>query len=179
MPPPRKIDLLPDHLRRFLQEELKARGFGGYEDLAEALNFRLEGEGLELRIGKSALHAYGSEFREYARAQEEVQDEIKAFLAEATASDEVDVTSALFQQLTTLAFRTQMAIAQSEGGVVDPRGLKDLTTALNNLIRSTDQRGKIAAELQRDQAAKIDGAVAGGAMDEAAAQRAREVLGFA
>ena len=53
MPPPRKVDLLPSELRRWLQAELKERGFAGYEDLAEALNFRLEEAGLELRIGKS------------------------------------------------------------------------------------------------------------------------------
>jgi hypothetical protein len=70
VPPPRKVDLLPPELRGWLQEELRARGFGGYEELAEALNFRLEEEGVELRIGKSALHAYGSEFREYAQMQE-------------------------------------------------------------------------------------------------------------
>ena len=66
MPQPRKIDLLPQELRLWLQEELKARGFGGYDDLTEALNGRLEEEGLELRLGRSAVYAYGHEFREYA-----------------------------------------------------------------------------------------------------------------
>ncbi|KAF0674356.1 phage protein Gp27 family protein, partial [Profundibacterium mesophilum] len=86
MPSPRKVDLLPPEVRGWLQEELKARGFGGYEELAAALNARLELDGLELRISKSALHAYGSDFRDYARAQEQAQDEIRAFLAEASLS---------------------------------------------------------------------------------------------
>ena len=179
MPQPRKVDLLPAEVRRWLHEELKARGFGGYEELTEALNFRLEEEGVELRIGKSALHAYGAEFRDYARMQEQAQDEIKAFLQEASVADEVDVTSALFQQLTTIAFRTQMAIQTAEGGVVDPKGLKELTTALNNLIRSSELREKIAGEERAKAAAKLDGAVASGAIDAQAAQRAREIMGFA
>lgn len=178
MPAPRKIDLLTTELRRWLQEELKAQGFGGYERLAERLAFRCEEAGLELRIGKSALHAYGSEFREYAVMQEQAQDEIRAFMTQMTAGQEVDVTSALFQQLTTIAFRAQMAIARGEQEI-DARGLKDLTSALNNLIRSTDLREKIAAEERRAAAAKLDGAVATGAIDAEAAQRAREIMGFA
>ena len=59
MPPPKKVDLLPSELKRWLQDALKERGFAGYEDLAGELNFRLEEDGLELRIQKTALHAYG------------------------------------------------------------------------------------------------------------------------
>ena len=161
MPQPRKVDLLPEELRAWLQEELRARGFGGYEELAEGLNARLAAQGCELRIGKSALHAYGQEFRDYARLQEQAQDEIRAFLAEASLADEVKVTSALFQQLTTIAWRLQMAMA-SPDQLPDPKGLKDLTTALNNLIRSSDLREKIVAEERRAQAQRLDGAVRGG-----------------
>ncbi len=35
MPPPRKVDLLPADLKRYLQEALKERGFAGYEELAK------------------------------------------------------------------------------------------------------------------------------------------------
>ena len=103
MPPRRKIDLLPKEFRQWLQDELKKRGFSGYDDLTEALNWRLEEEGMELRIGRTAVHAYGQEFQEYADMQERAQDEIRAFLEEASLKEEVDVTSALFQQLTTCA----------------------------------------------------------------------------
>lgn len=176
MPPPRKVDLLPADLRGWLQEELRARGFGGYEELAEALNRRLHKAGLELRIGKSALHAFGAEFREYARMQEQAQDEIKAFLAEASLSEEMDVTRVLFQQLTTLQFKMQMTLA---GGDLDPRGMKDLSVALNNLIRSTALREKIVAEERAVQSGKLDAAVAAGDIDQAAAARARAIMGFA
>ncbi|SFQ14140.1 Protein of unknown function [Roseivivax halotolerans] len=178
MPPPRKVDLLPSEIRDWLQEELKLRGFGGYEELAEALNWRLEEAGLELRIGKSALHAYGSEFREYAQLQEQAQDEIRAFLADASLGQEIDVTKALFQQLTTIAFRVQMAMATANE-LPDPRGMKDLTTALNNLIRSTELRDKIAAEERQAMSEKLAAAEASGdAADQAALARAREIMGF-
>lgn len=178
MPQPRKIDLLPAELRGWLQDELRARGFGGYEGLADALALRCEEAGLELRIGKSALHAYGQEFRDYSRLQEQAQDEIRAFLAEASLADEVKVTSALFQQLTTIAWRLQMAMA-SPDQLPDPKGLKDLTTALNNLIRSSDLREKIVAEERRAQAQRLEGAVEAGAIDAEAAAKARAIMGFA
>ncbi|UWQ00839.1 DUF3486 family protein [Aliiroseovarius crassostreae] len=177
MPPPRKVDLLPAELRRWLQDELKERGFSGYEDLAESLNFRLEEEGLELRIGKSAIHAYGQEFQEYAALQEQAQDEIRAFLEEANLQDEVDVTSALFQQLTVVQWKLQKAMSNPEN-LPDPRGMKDLTTALNNLIRSTSLRDGILKAERAAQSEKLDKAVAAGDIDRVAAERAREIMGF-
>ena len=177
MPPRRKIDLLPPELRRWLQEELKERGFSGYEDLTEALNFRLEGEGLELRVGKSAVHAYGQEFQDYATMQEQAQDEIRTFLEEASLKDEVDVTSALFQQLTTIQWRLQMMMADPDN-LPDPRGVKDLTTALNNLIRSTTLRDGILKAEQAKQTERLEQAVEAGDIDKEAARKAREIMGF-
>ena len=177
MPPPRKVNLLPSELRRWLQDELKERGFAGYEDLAEALNFRLEEEGLELRIGKSAIHAYGQEFQQYAAMQEQAQDEIRAFLEEASLKEEVDVTSALFQQLTTIQWRLQMMLANPDQ-LPDPRGMKDLTTALNNLIRSTSLRDGILKAERAAQSDRLEQAVASGEIDRAAAEKAREIMGF-
>ncbi|MBY6091062.1 phage protein Gp27 family protein [Maritimibacter alkaliphilus] len=178
MPPPRKIDRLPEELRRWLQEELRKRNFSGYEELAEDLAFRCEEEGVELRIGKSAIHSYGQEFRDYARAQEQAQEEIRTFLEEASLTDEANVTKALFQQLTTIQWRLQMAMADPEN-MPDPRGMKDLTTALNNLIRSTSLRDAILTAERKAQGEKLDAAVAAGDIDKAAAEKARSIMGFA
>jgi len=60
----------------------------------------------------------------------------------------------------------------------DPRGMKDLTTALNNLIRSTSLRDGILKAERDAQSARLDEAVADGAIDEAAAAKAREIMGF-
>ncbi|WP_420011478.1 phage protein Gp27 family protein [Tateyamaria sp.] len=144
MPARRKIDLVPDQLRHWLQDELKSRGFADYDDVTKALNARLDAAGLNLNIGRSAVHAYGTEFRQFAVMQAQAQDEIRAFLDEASLKDEVDVTSALFQQLTTLQWRLQTTMAQKDR-LPDPRGMKDLTTALNSLIRSTGLRRSILA----------------------------------
>jgi hypothetical protein len=178
MPAPRKVDLLPPELKRWLEAELRIRGFAGYEALAEALNWKLEEEGLELRIQKSALHAFGAEYKDFARMQEEVQQEMRAFLIEASMADEAQVTKSLFQQLTAIQWRLQMSMT-SEESMPDPRGVKDLTTALNNLIRSTSLRDAILKAERLAQAAKLDQAVAAGEVTEDFRAEARRIMGFA
>jgi len=142
MPRARKVDRLPPELRAWLQDELRQRGFGGYDDLTDALNNRLAQQGLELRLGRTAVQNYGREFRDYARLQERAQDEIRTFLAELSMAEEVDITSALFQQLTTIQWRLQMSLTHPDS-MPDARGMKDLTQALNNLIRSSALRDGI------------------------------------
>jgi hypothetical protein len=178
MPPPRKVDLLPPHILEWLHGEFKARGFGDYEGIAERLNARLAAEGCTLSIRKSALHDYGAEFRAYALMERQSQAQIRAFMEEASLRDEADVTTALFQQLTAIQFRLQMAMAV-EGERPDPRGMKDLTVALNNLIRSSSLRAAIVTAEHREQAARLDAAVGAGDIDAEAAARARRIMGFA
>lgn len=177
MPPPRKIDRLPPELRQWLQEELIACGFGDYVGISQRLSERADEAGLEVRIGKSAIHAYGQDFKQYAEAQRQAQDEIKAFLEEASLKDETDVTRALFQQLTTLQWRLQMTLAAPDADV-SPKGMKDLTTALNNLIRSTSLRDAILKDERKRLSDRIDRAESTGDLDVTAAQKAREIMGF-
>ena len=80
--------------------------------------------------------------------------------------DEVDVTSALFQQLTTLQWRLQMALADPDK-LPDPRGMKELTTALNNLIRSSSLRDGILKAERARQSERLEEAV-----------EVREIMGF-
>lgn len=178
MPPPRKIDRLPSELRQKLNEELKRRNFSDYEQLAEDLAFWCEEQGIEIRIGKSAIHAYGQEMRDYVRMQEQAQDEIRAFLEQASMADEANAQKALFQQLTGIQWQMQKQM-MVEGALPDPKGMKDLSTALNNLIRSTSLRDAIIKADRAEQAAKLDAAAAAGDIDQDFRQKAREIMGFA
>lgn len=178
MPPPRKIDRLPLQLRQWLNEELKKRSFSGYEQIADDLAFRCEEEGIEFRVGKTAIHAYGQEFRDYARMQEQAQDEIRTFLEQASMTDEANVTKALFQQLTGIQWQLQKAMTVNNE-LPDARGMKDLTSALNNLIRSTSLRDAIIKADRAEQSAKLDAAVATGEISTDFRQHAREIMGFA
>lgn len=165
MPPPRKIDQLPADTRQWLQDELMARGFGDYENLARDLNVLLEEQDLDITIGKSAIHNYAQDFKSYGEAQKQAQEEIRTFLQEASLQDEVDVTSALFQQLVAIQWKLQMMLANPDM-LPDPRGMKDLTSALNNLIRSTSLRDDILKSLQAQQSKTLEKAVDAGDIDK-------------
>lgn len=179
MPAPRKVDLLPVELKLWLQDELRARGFGGYEDLAEALNFRLEEEGLELRIRKSALHEFGAEYREFVRLQEQASDWAKEWLGEMGMDDQAQRQNVLFQMLTTLAFKVMQAQVGKDGDEISPQELHFLARMMKDVMQSSGIVQAMREKERKDQAAKLEAAVAGGDIDAAAAEKARRILGFA
>lgn len=153
MPRPRKINLLPAELRAWLNEELKERGFSGYEDLAEALNFRLEEEGMELRIGKTAVHAYGKEYAEFARLNEEASAWASSWLQDNGLEEEAQRHNVLFQMMTTVAFKVLVSMQAKEGGQIDPRDLAFLGKMMKDLMNSSGIREKLIAD-ERERAAK-------------------------
>lgn len=159
MPPPRKVDLLPADLRDWLREELIARGFGDYEALSDALNQKLAISGSTLTIKKSALHEFGSEYREFVRLQEEAGDWVEGFVRDIGMEGEAERHGALFQMLTALAFKTMKSAMEAEAP--DPKNLAYLGKMLKDLMASSGLREKMKA----DERARI--------REEAAAEAAR------
>lgn len=146
MPPPRKVDLMPEELRAWLKEELRARGFADYEGLAQALNVRLEDAGLDLRIGKSAVHAYGQEYEEFVRYQEEASAWAAGWMNDNGLEEEAQRHNVLFQMITTLAFKVMQAQMTREGGEIDPRELHFLGKMLKDVMSSSGIREKLVTE---------------------------------
>ena len=179
MPPPRKIDLLPPELRAWLQEELRARGFGQYEDIAEALNFRLEEAGLNLRIRKSAIHAWGSEYQEFVRLQEQATDWAKEWLGEMGMDDQAQRQNVLFQMLTTLAFKVMQAEVSKQGAEISPQNLHFLARMMKDVMSSSGIVQAMREKERKDQSAKLEAAVVAGDIDAEAAAKARKIMGFA
>lgn len=179
MPPPRKIDLLPVELRAWLQEELRARGFGQYEELAEALNFRLEEAGLDLRIRKSALHDFGSEYKEFVKLQEQASDWAKEWLGDMGMEDQAQRQNVLFQMLTTLAFKVMQAEVTKEGAEISPQNLHFLARMMKDVMSSSGIVQAMQEKEKKAQVAKLEAAVTSGDIDAEAAEKARRILGFA
>ncbi|MFB9148742.1 phage protein Gp27 family protein [Roseovarius ramblicola] len=191
MPPPRKVELLPAELRQWLHEWWKEKGFHGYEDLAEELNFRLEQDGLELRIGKSALHAYGQEYEHFVKLQDEAGAWAQQWLADNDLSEEADRHRVLFQMMTSVAFKVLKAQMGKDGEKIDPRELHFLGKMMKDVMSSAGireqlmakERERIAAEAaeaaRAEASAQLETGVATGRIDAAAAQAAREVMGMA
>ncbi len=179
MPPPRKIDLLPPEFRRELQEELRESGFADYEGIAERLNFRLEGAGLELRIQKSAIHAFGSEYKEFVKIQEESSDWAKQWLGEVGMEDQAQRHNVLFQMLTSLAFKSMKAQALKGDGEIDPKELHFIGKMMKDLMSSSGLVQAMQEKERKAQSAKLDAAVESGEVTEDFRQKAREIMGFA
>ena len=178
MPPPRKIDLLPAELRIWLQEELRLRGFAQYEDLAEALNFRLEEAGLDLRIRKSAIHDFGSEYKEFVRLQEQASDWAKEWLGDMGMEDQAQRQNVLFQMLTTLAFKVMQSEITKEGTEISPQNLHFLGRMMKDVMSSSGIMQAMQAAERKTAVAKLDAAVEAGDIEAEAATRARQILGF-
>ncbi|MDJ0826968.1 MAG: DUF3486 family protein [Rhodobacter sp.] len=159
MPPPRKVDLLPPELKGWLQDALRARGFSGYEELAEALNARLEAAGEELRIQKSALGAYGLEFQEYARLQDEAGEWAAEWINDEGMEDEARRHSVLFQMVSTLAFKL-MKGQMAEGETPDARDLHFLGKLLKDIMSSSGIRQRLMAEERKRVATEARAAAA-------------------
>jgi hypothetical protein len=178
MPPPRKIDLLPVELKQWLQEELRARGFAQYEELAEALNFRLEEAGMDLRIRKSAIHAWGTEYQEFVRLQEQASDWAAEWLGDMGMEDQAQRQNVLFQMLTTLAFKVMQAEVSKEGAEISPQNLHFLARMMKDVMSSSGIVQAMQDKERKQQAAKLDAAVEAGDIDAEAAAKARKIMGF-
>jgi len=167
MPPPRKVDLLPAELKLWLHEELKDRGFAGFEDLSEALNFRLAEAGQELRIGKSAIHAYGQEYQEFVKHQEEASAWAANWMTEEGMADEAQRHSVLFQMLTTVAFKL-LKDKMGDEAEVNAQELHFLGRMMKDVMASAGIREKLVAD-ERERVARATKAAAASAVEKSAA----------
>lgn len=177
MPPPRKVDLLPPELRRWLQDELKLRGFSGYEELAEVLNSRLEEEGISLRVHRASVQRFGQEYQEFVKYQEEAGAWAADWINGQGLEDEANRHGVLFQMLTTLAFKF-MKGQMAEGQEIDPKELHFIGRMMKDIMASSGLREKLLEAERAAQSEKLDQAVASGEIDRAAAEKAREIMGF-
>lgn len=179
MPQVRKINLLPAELKAWLEAELRSRGFGDYEALAEALNWKLEEAGLELRIQKTAIHAFGTEYAEFVKLQETSAGWAQEWMGEMGLADQAQRHNVLFQMLTTLAFKVMQAEIGKEAGEIDPKNLHFIGRMMKDVMTASGISQQMIEKDRKAQSAKLDAAVASGDIDAEAAAKARRIMGFA
>jgi hypothetical protein len=143
MPPRRKVDLLPEELRERIKAALRARGFAGYDDLTAEINDWLEEAGLEISIGKSAIHAFGQEYAQFVKLQDEAGAWARDWMSENDLSDEAERHRVLFKMMTTVAFKVLKAQANKEGDEIDPRELHFLGRMMKDVMQSSGIREQI------------------------------------
>jgi len=150
LPRRRKIDRLPEEIRHWLGEELKALGYSDYAAIAAALNRRLAKAGLELTIGRSAVKEFGKEHREFSKLQREAANWAAGWLDDAGLEEEAQRQSVLFRMITTVAFKVMKAQMVREADEIDPRDLQFLGRMMKDVMSSSGIReGLTEKERQR------------------------------
>ncbi len=144
MPRRRKIDLLPTALRDWLKEELQTRGFADYNAVTDALNARLVDRGLLLSVGRSAVAQFGAEHAEFSKLQEEASGWAEDWMGRNGLEDEARRHSALFEMISTLAFKCIKAQFGKEGREIDTRDLHLLGRMMKDLMTSSGIREAIS-----------------------------------
>lgn len=150
MPPPSKIDQLPEEVRRELEEKIISNGFGGYVALSEWLAER------GFSIGKSVLGVHGKKLERHIAA---VKASTQAALAlEEAARDDADARSnAIYAQFQSGIFDALMALDEAEDEADPVKKLALLTKAGKDFAaigRGNLARQRWAAEVR----AKLDAA---------------------
>ncbi|MDK3072751.1 DUF3486 family protein [Sedimentitalea sp. JM2-8] len=141
MPPPKKLDLIPVELRQRLAATLQERGFADILEVTEELNFWLEEQGLEIRIGKTSV----GEFSKLLKDQRDAFAMAETLLADMDIEAESNMHKVLMQMIATAAFQMMQTVSENDGQF-DPKGLAALSRMLKDLMQSAGIREKLRKE---------------------------------
>lgn len=179
MPPPSKVDLLPEDLRREFESRLIRGAFSGYE----ALSGWLEAQGYE--ISKSVLHKHGQRLK---RRLEAIKASTQAaqLLAESVPDEAGALSSAVLSLVQTEMFdllvNLQDADAETDPGA-RVKLLGSAAHAMADLARASLKQKEWAGQVQeraKAAAAAVEKITRkGGLSAEAANEIRREILGIA
>lgn len=185
MPPRSKIKAeIPKELREELNGRLVAGGFSDYEGLTQWLNGRLESEGLEVRISKTALFEHGKAFQEEFEAEMAESRQFYA-IAKASLADNQDpegvVREATLRTMQTRLMRLSTALRKAEAAGDDVHLLIDSS---QKLARALAELGKadiasqkwnaIRRQALEEAADRVEAAAQEKGLDESAAKFWRE-----
>lgn len=185
MPPPKKLDLIPEAIRRSLAAELRERGYSDIVEVTDWLNDRLASEGLEIRIGKTAV----GDFSKALKDQREAFALADELLSDLDIEREGEIHRVLMQMIATSAVHMIQNVREQDGHL-DPKDLMSLGRMLKDLMASSgmrekllsDERERVAREAREAQQAeltdKLEQGVARGTINGDAARAAREIMGF-
>ena len=144
MPRPRRIDLLPEEVRKELERRLIAQGFAGYQDLSDWL----QSQGFEIQ--KSAVHEWGQDFKERLSAIRLVTQQARA-IVEAEPDDDNALSDALIRLTQERTFKLLMEAELDPSKV----NFAAVTRNVAQLTRASVAAKKHAAEVREKIAAKL------------------------
>jgi len=144
MPRPRKIDLLPEEIRKELEQMIIAQAFSGYEGIADWL----QSKGYEIR--KSAVHEWGQDFKDRLQAIRLVTQQARA-IVEAEPDDDNALSDALIRLTQERTFKLLMEAELDPSKV----NFAAVTRNVAQLTRASVTAKKHAAEVREKIASKL------------------------
>lgn len=171
-----KIELLPEDIRKALEQRLIAQAFGGYDALAEWL----AEQGFE--IHRASIHRFGQKFEERCRMLKVSTDQARA-IVEASPDEDGAMNEALIRLTQQKAFDLLMELEIDPDTIEFPklaRAIADMTRAGVGLKKYSSEVRARAKAVADNVAEKMKAAVARKGMSaEAADEIRREILGIA
>ncbi len=179
MPPRSKVHALPPELKEWLDNELIARGFGDYVQLAEDLKAR----GAD--VSKSALQRYGSPF-EQRMAQLKLAGEQARALVDAVPDEEDKLGAAVVRMAQERIFKLLMELELDPADVDVNKLFKNAAeigkASVTHKRFSMEARAAIEAEARRklleEQKAKLEALGHQAGVTPQTKQAIREALGI-
>lgn len=148
MPQPRKIDLIPLDLQRWLKTELEQRGFADIVEVTEALNFHLEERGETLTIGKTAV----GKFSKVLKDQQDAFEFAELVMRDLDLEGESEMHKAIMQMIAVHAVKLMRKVSD-DGDELPAKDLMALGKMLKELMSSAGMREKMLAD-ERDRIVK-------------------------
>ena len=179
MPPRSKVHSLPPELKEWLDNELMARGFSNYEQLAADLNAR------GAQVSRSALQRYGSPF-EKKLAQLKLAGEQARSLVDAVPDEEDKLGAAVIRMTQEKIFNLLMELDINPEEVDVNKLFKNAAeigkASVNQKRFSMEARAAIKEEARREllaeQKAQLDALGSKGGVTAETKLAIREALGI-
>ena len=158
MPPPRKIDLIPEQFRDWLRTTLAERGFADIMEVTEDLNSQLEAEGLSITLSHGSVGRYSKLLKD----QREAFAMAEPLLADMDIEAEGDLHRTLMQMIAVSAMQMMQAVRKEDGNL-EPKDLMQLAKMLKDLMGSAglreklldDERARVARTAREEAAAAV------------------------
>lgn len=154
-----KIDLLPAEIQRELNA-LLANKRHSQADIRAAVNELIDKAGLpgDLKISRSGMNRYAASMEAAGAKIREMNAIAEQWTSQIDIEKSGDASRILIQLVRNLAFDVMMKLQDGEGKI-EPKGLKELATAIEKLEKAATESNKREQEIRRQFAAEAADAV--------------------
>ncbi|HAK8039961.1 TPA: DUF3486 family protein [Salmonella enterica] len=158
----KKVDLLPDSIRKPLLEMLREKRFTQVQ-VREEINRLIEEAGLpdEMKLSRGAVWRLASENEEVARDLRDLREQTKAMVAELGDKPTGDTTTLILEMTRSMLFRKLRAARRDleDDGEIDIGLLKNIMLAVQRLESAAERSMKREKEIRAAFAEEMASAV--------------------